>query len=216
MNTCTQQSCQIKRDPPSQNRAWGSGVVTIDCTAEILLQVPETTSETSPACTITVSGIPCWPNRDPIGESGFSVFKKHLDAVSGLNMAKDSSIGLEIDCGGFRQRPLPLQPPRKAYDVLSEKRIRALSALQKSLAASERDLTKILQRRVLQPRVRRTITRGLNRARSRLQEATTMKNILSARAPRAYVFCNNQPISEIDLWCPTSTDSCLHSDAGGN
>ena len=61
---------QERRDPPAKNRVVGSRHLAANRVRQNHPQTPVTTSETSATFTITVSGIPCWPSRDPIGERG--------------------------------------------------------------------------------------------------------------------------------------------------
>jgi len=64
------ESCQTKTDPRSENRVGGSRRFASTRTRFQPTQTPETTSETSVTITITVSGLPFWPSRDPMGEHG--------------------------------------------------------------------------------------------------------------------------------------------------
>ncbi len=59
-----------KTDPPSKNRVWKFSTQTYSRTWPNHQETPETTSETSVTITITVSGLPFWPSRDPIEEEG--------------------------------------------------------------------------------------------------------------------------------------------------
>jgi len=61
---------QAKTDPPSKNRVWDFESTLPLCAGHLPSQPLGTVSETSATITATVSGLPLWPSRDPIGERG--------------------------------------------------------------------------------------------------------------------------------------------------
>jgi len=63
-------SRQAKTDPPSKNRVWNFSTFSSTRVTHFSSKTPETTSETTLTTTKTVSGLPFWPSRDPIGEKG--------------------------------------------------------------------------------------------------------------------------------------------------
>jgi len=71
MGFCMTQPRQEYRDPPSKNRVVGSRSLVANRVRQNRPQTPVTASETSVTFTKTVSGISCWPSRDPIGEQAF-------------------------------------------------------------------------------------------------------------------------------------------------
>ena len=81
MGFCMTEPLQERRDPPAKNRVVGSRHLAANRVEQIAPQPLETMSETSVTITITVSGIPCWPNRDPIGEAGFQAQYGNTDSV---------------------------------------------------------------------------------------------------------------------------------------
>jgi len=61
-------SLQATATPPSKNRVVGSRHLATNRVGQSPSQPVETASETSVTVTITVSGLPCWCSRDPVGE----------------------------------------------------------------------------------------------------------------------------------------------------
>ena len=102
-----------KTDPPSKNRVWKFSTQTYSRTWPNHQETPETTSETSVTITITVSGLPFWPSRDPLGEEGFRVGNK---AVFRWLLANENIDPAHVE-GVVRD------PDRIVQDVLDEKEI---------------------------------------------------------------------------------------------
>jgi len=92
------ESCQTKTDPRSENRVGGSRRFASTRTRFQPSQTPDTTSETSVTVTITVSGLPFWPSRDPVGEQGGMnlygfVLNRPISAVDALGLSLCDAIG---------------------------------------------------------------------------------------------------------------------------
>ena len=66
----SEKPCPVKTDLPSRNRVRNFSTASRFRTRQFPSQPLETTSETSVTLTITVSGLPFWPSRDPIDEGG--------------------------------------------------------------------------------------------------------------------------------------------------
>jgi len=60
-------------DIPAKNRVWGFFPLSSRTRLAIRRQSPQPRRKNSPTPTKTVSGIPYWPSRDPIGENSFFV-----------------------------------------------------------------------------------------------------------------------------------------------
>ena len=66
MGFCMTETLQERRDPPAKNRVVGSRPLAANRVEQNDPQPLETVSETSVTITVTVSGLSCWPSRDPI------------------------------------------------------------------------------------------------------------------------------------------------------
>jgi len=62
--------CPVRVNHPPKNRVWDFETTFHLCAGHLPSQPFETVSETSSTFTVNVSGLPCWPSRDPIGERG--------------------------------------------------------------------------------------------------------------------------------------------------
>lgn len=97
MGFCMTEPLQERRDPPAKNRVVGSRRSAANRVEQIEPQPLETASETTVTVTVTVSGIPLFLSRDPIGisgglnEYGF-VQNRPVDRVDPFGLADDGEL----------------------------------------------------------------------------------------------------------------------------
>ena len=94
-----------KKAPPSKNRVGGSPRSSALRAPKIRSQLPESHRVSRPDATITASGRPVWPNRDPIGERGGV---NGYAYVNNMTINKYDVLGL---LGSFRRCTPGVEPP---------------------------------------------------------------------------------------------------------